>query len=107
MMLFDKIKMNSFKTYFKYLCFDQNEFESYGLFFRRDYIRTYDKNDHTKLLEKDLFKYNVNFDDFINYAKNFFVINKEKFIKEINEEYLIRKKKDWKHTYADIWMMKS
>ena len=45
----------------------------------------------TELLKKDLLKYNINIDDFKNYVKNYLVKYKEKFIKELNEEYLIKK----------------
>ena len=99
MVFFDKIKMNSFNNYFKYIYFDPNEFKSDDLFFRRDYKKIYNKNEKTELLKKDLLKYNVNIDDFKNYAKNYFVTYKEKFIKELNEEYLIRKNKKEKERY--------
>ena len=63
---FDKVKMNSINNYYKYLYAPE-------------------------LLKKDLLKYNINIDDFKNYVKNYLVKYKEKFIKELNEEYLIKK----------------
>ena len=38
-------------------------------------------------------KYNINIDNFKNYVQNYFAKYKEKFIKELNEEYLIKKMK--------------
>ena len=81
---FDKIKMNSFNKYFKYICFKHPDYEIYF----NEVI--YNKNNKTELLNKDLLKNNINIDDYKKYVKNYFSKYKEKFIKEINEEYLIR-----------------
>jgi len=90
MKFFDKIKMNSFNNYFKYLCFDP---ESECNF--KSYFNFYNKNSKTELLQKELLKYNANIDDFKNNVKNYIVKYKEKFIKELNEYYLIRKNKNF------------
>ena len=90
---FDKIKMNSFNNYFKYLCDPESKYN-----FRPDYS-SYNKDGKAELLKKDLLKYKINIDDFKNYAKNYFVRYKEKFIKELNEEYLIKKNEKEKREY--------
>ena len=85
---FDKVKMNSFNNYFKYLYVPGYEYSSYN------------KDSITELLKNDLLKYNINIDDFKNYVKNYFVKYKEKFIKELNEEYLIKKNEIDKGEYT-------
>jgi len=89
---FDKIKMNSFYNYFKYLCVPESIYN-----FTSNYSSY--KDGKTELLKKDLSKYNINIDDFKNYVKNYFVKYKEKIIKEINEEYLIKKNDKDKYEY--------
>ena len=85
---FDKVKMNSFNNYFKYLYVPGYEYSSYN------------KDSITELLKNDLLKYNINIDDFKNYVKNYFVKYKEKFIKELHEEYLIKKNEIDKGEYT-------
>jgi hypothetical protein len=92
---FDKIRMNSFNNYFKYLCAPKYEYN----YWPPDDI-SYNKNEKNELLKKDLLKYNININDFKNYVKNYFVKYKEKFIKELNEEYLIKKNEIDKGEYT-------
>jgi len=107
MKFFDKIKMNSFNNYFKYLCDPESKynFDKERSFFSAydiDYD-SYNKDGKTELLKKNLLKYNVNFDDFKNYVKNYFLKYKEKFIKELNEEYLIKKNEKDKIAYMNAY----
>ena len=86
-------KMNSFNNFFKYLCFDPYSEYNFNNKSGTNYIdiNSYNKNGKTELLKKDLLKCNINIDSFKNYVKNYIVKYKEKFIKELNEEYLIKK----------------
>jgi len=92
MKFFDKIQMNSFNSYFKYLCDPKSKY-NYNKINGTNYINynSYNKKGKTELLKKDLLKYNININDFKNYAKNYIIKYKENFIKELNEEYLIQK----------------
>jgi len=100
---FDKIKMNSFNSYFKYLCdpeskYNFNEKSDNDDNNDSDYV-SYNKDGKSELLKKDLLKYNINIDDFKNYVKNYFIKYKEKFIKELNEEYKNKKHKIMLNSY--------
>ena len=97
---FDKINMNSFNSYSKYLCF--NRYSVYHLNKKSgtdniDYD-SYNKDGKTELLKKDLLKYNINIDDFKNYVKNYIVKYKEKFINLIK-----RNEKDKEEYEKEIW----
>jgi len=100
---FDKIRMNSFNNYLKYLCDPKSKY-NFNKKSGTNYIDyySYNKDGKTELLKKDLLKYNINIDDFKNYVKNYIIKYKEKFIKELNEEYLIKKnKKDDEEYWRD------
>ena len=92
---FDKIKINSFNNYFKHLCDPESKYN-----FTSNHS-SYNKDGKTELLKKDLMKYNINIDDFKNYVQNYFVKYKEKFIKELNEEYLIKKNENDMYDYMN------
>ena len=95
---FDKIRMNSFNNYFKYLCAPKYEYD----YWPPDDI-SYNKNEKNELLKKDLLKYNINIDDFKNYVKNYFVKYKEIFIKELNQEYKNQKQMYYRECVEDIY----
>ena len=68
---FDKIRMNSFNSYYKYLCDPKSKY-NFNKESGTDNIDydSYNKDGKTELLKKDLLKYNINIDDFKNYVKN-------------------------------------
>ena len=92
---FDKIRMNSFNNYYKYLCDPKSGYN----FSSND---SHNKNEKNELLKKDLLKYNINIDDFKNYVKNYFVKYKDIFIKELNQEYKNKKQMYYREYVEDI-----
>ena len=118
---FDKIKINSLSNYFKYLCFEPNSENNFKHLDTNDGKKTqlkylnlsdsdpdssssnypiiFNKNGKTELLEENLLKYHVDINGFKNYVKNDIEAFKELFIKQINEEYLIRIKKKYEEEY--------
>jgi len=95
-------KMNSSNIYFKYLCFDPYSEYNFNKISGTDNIDfNFNKEGKTELLKKDLLKYNINIDDFKNYVKNYIIKYKEKFIKDLHEEYLIKKNEKDKIEYKN------